>query len=108
MDGLTTILLAAVSKQKTVGLWLYYDSSSVVQFSSEQIPPPAVDLTVLAQVVRPLISLGKGIRDTVAAPAGSLHPCRRRGSLSRLPRGLTRCEFAPAKAFDTGRCTDPL
>lgn len=77
MDVLMTILFAAVSKQKTVGLWLYYDSSSVVQSSSEQIPPPAVDLIVLAQVVRPLISLGKGIRDTVAAPARPLHPCRR-------------------------------
>ena len=108
MDVLMTILFAAVSKQKTVGLWLYYDSSSVVQSSSEQIPPPAVDLTVLAQVVRPLISLGKGIRDTVAAPARSLHPCRRRGLLSRLPRGLTRCELTPTKAFDTGRCPDPL
>ena len=108
MDVLTTILLAAVSKQKTVGLWLYYDSSSVVQSSSEQIPPPAINLTVMAQVVRPLISLGKGIRDTVAAPARSLHPCHRRGPLSRLPCGLASCEFAPAKAFDTGRCPNPL
>ena len=108
MDGPTMILLAAVSKQKTAGLWLYYDSPSVVQFSPEQIPPPAVDLTVLAQVVRPLISLGKGIRDTVAAPAGSLHPRRRRGLLSRLPCGLTCCELTPTKAFDTGRCPNPL
>ena len=105
MDVLTTILLAAVSKQKTVGLWLYYDSSSVVQSSSEQIPPPAINL---AQVVRPLVPLRKGVRDTVSTPAGSLHPRRSRGLLSRLPRGLTRGEFSPAKAFDTGCCPNPL